>query len=183
MAKQVTTKRLNPFDDPGPWGTVDIGGIRVPGVVRSIDGAERPDEWSVQKPTAATGAATIWRGTPLAEKIKIVTALTNRAAFDRYQDLRDTLRPKLGTKPPALAIVNAQINFAGITRVAHVNMPAPKWVEAGGYWLGEITLVEYAPPRAVAAGPATLGGDRTKPDPNADLKAEVQKLTDQVAKM
>ncbi len=61
--------QLNPYRDPTPWGTVRIGGLAIPGTILSIDGAERPEEWDVQKPTEKSGATTVWKGTKVADAI------------------------------------------------------------------------------------------------------------------
>lgn len=176
---------LNPFVDPSPWGVVDIGGMRVPGVVLSIDGHEKPEKWNVQEPTEKSGATTVWKGTKLADSIKIVTAITNAEAFAAYVVLRDTLRPKLGTKPPSHVIVHPAVNFSGITRVSCGNVGPPKWVASGGYWTGEITLVEYNPPKptntGVASAPKPGGAGAT--DPNADVKAELAAVVAEVRKL
>ena len=97
--------RLNPYDSYKEWGKVTVGGILIPGIILSIDGHEKPEEWIIQKGMEVSHAYTIWRGTKLAESIKIVTNLYNRAEFNKYHDLKTVLRPKLGSKPPSLGIV------------------------------------------------------------------------------
>ena len=171
--------RPNPYRDSGPWGRVAIGGIVLPGVVLSIDGAERPEEWDVQKPTEKSGATTVWKGTNLANAIKIVLALHDEASVDRYYEVRDALRPKQGTRPPALPIDSPIINFAGITRVSCRNPAPPKWVAAGAYWTGTITVIDFSPPKEADTGVARPGGRGGRGeyhveavDPNADLKRE-----------
>lgn len=159
---------LNPFVDAGPWGRIDIGDVPVPGVIKSVDGAEKPEEWSVQKGTSSNFATTVWKGTKLAEDIKIVTQMTTAAHIAGYYRLRDTLRPKLGEKPPALLIVNPTINFNKITRISHKNISPPKWQEAGGFWNGEITIIEFNPEQ-----PAKAGTPKGGADPNADVKKEL----------
>lgn len=169
---------LNPYDDPGPWNTIDFGGVRVPGVIQSVDGAEKPEEWTQQKGTGSSGATTVWKGTKNAEAIKVVTAMTTREHIAAYYVLARTLRPKLGTKPPSLVVTNAIFNFAGITRIAGGNCAPPKWVASGGYWTGEITVAEYNPSKAAGTGPAGAAKPKAnEPDPNADMKALVDKLT------
>lgn len=170
--------RLNPYIDALPWGQVYVGGVVVPGVVQSIDGHEKPEEWSVQKATKKSHASTVWKGTKLAESIKIVTALYNAESFAFYYDLQAALRPSLGEKPPSHAIVNPAVNFVGITRVAVVNVGPPKWVAGGGYWTGEITLIEYNPEKDANTGPAGAAKKPSGPDPNSDVKAELQKALD-----
>lgn len=171
---------LNPYVDPGPWGFVEIGGFRLPGVVRSIDGAEKPEEWSVQKASAKSNATTVWKGTKLAESIKIGIELPNREAFARYYELALLLRPKIGTKPPSHVVANPIINFSGITRVSTGNVAPPK-PSANNSWFGEVTLVEYNPEKDANTGPAGGAKPPAGADPNADVKAELQKALDAAA--
>jgi hypothetical protein len=179
----------NPFVNATPWGVVEIGGLRLPGVVLSINGADTPEEWNVQKPTEKEGATTVWKGTTIAESIDIELALATRKAFDAYYETRDALRPKRGTKPPTLSIINPAINFTGVTRVSCRNVAPPKWVSSGGYWLGKVTVLEYRPPKPANTGASTGGGNgstggagggaKDKPDPDADLQTKVKNLTNQ----
>ncbi len=166
---------VNPYVDHGPWGTVAIGGLVVPGVVRSINGAERPEEWSVQRPTIASNAITVWRGTKLAEAIKITTDLPLETDYPKYVAVRDRLRPKIGRRPPTHAIVNAHVNFSDITRVSCRNISAPQWDRGRGVWFGVITVIQYAPPRRVNIGAAKA--PKAERDPDADLKAQIKQLT------
>lgn len=183
-AVMADSSLLNPFLDASPWGVVDVGGLRLPGVVVSIDGANRPEDWQIQKPTAKSGASTVWKGTGLAETITIVLALANADAFQAYYAVRDALRPKIGTKPPSHVIVSPIINFSGITRVSCRNVEAPAWVASGGYWTGKVVLVEYNPPKPANTGPAghPAASTEVKNNPNADLEKVLKDLTDQIAK-
>lgn len=176
-------QRLNPFTNARPWGTITIGGLLIPGVVQSIDGAIRPDIWAVQMGISVSGAVTVWRGTQLAETIKIVTALHNQAAFDAWYDVRDKLRPKIGKKPPALTIENPAINFSGITRVACRHVGPPMWQKQGGYWTGEIALIEFRPPKPIPAG--TVEPPKPTAEDPANVKAtqKAQDLLDEAARL
>lgn len=162
--------RPNPFRDPGPWGIVTIGGLTLPGVVQSIDGAVRPEEWMIQKGISVSGAVTVWRGTQLAETIKIVVQLLDAKDFDGWYDVRDVLRPKIGRKPPALTIVNPSINFGGITRIACRYVADPKFVKADNSWTGELAMVEFRPPRPIAAG--TVEPPKATAEDPANVKAQ-----------
>lgn len=175
--------KLNPYRDPGPWGIVTIGGLQLPGVVVSVDGAERPDEWMVQKGISVSGAVVVWRGTLLAEGIEIVLQLLDAADFDKYYEVRDVLRPKIGRKPPAHTLVNPSINFSGITRITTRNVFVPKHVHADNSWIGKVALLEYRPPRPVVAG--TVEPPKATAEDPANLRAEqeLQRVLDVAAKL
>lgn len=149
-----TGSELNPYVSHLEWGYVQIGDYVLPGVVTAIEGASKPEEWSVQKGTSANNATTVWKGTKLAESIKITLDLYDVGSVDAYYSIRDLLRPKLGKLPPSYMIVNAHINFARITRVSVVDVTPPKWLGTSNSWEGTITLIEYNPSKPAKAGPA-----------------------------
>ena len=148
----VASSNPNPYIDPDQWG-MSIGGCNVSGIITAIDGHAKPEEWNVQKGTSSSGATVVWKGTKVAEAIKITVAMIDAGDFEAYYLMRDTLRPKLGTKPPSLTIVHPAINAVGITRVACVDVGPPK-PAAGLSWSYEITLIEYNPTAPAKAGPA-----------------------------
>lgn len=168
---------LNPYINHYDWGLVMIGDNPVPGVITAIDGASKPEEWSVQKGTSASNATTVWKGTKLAESIKITTNLFDVLQVDAWYTLRDQLRPKLGDKPGSFQVVNAIINWAGITRVAVVNITPPKWLGASNSWEGTVELIEYNPSKPAKAGQASPAkaaggqGNATGAPPTANQQA------------
>lgn len=155
--------RPNPYDSWKEWGTITVGGFLIPGVIQSIDGHEKPEEWIIQKGIEVSHAVTIWRGTKLAESIKVVTNLPNRAEFNKYWDFAALVRPKIGKKPPSLSIINAAINFSGITRVS-IRLPGPPKAAAGLSWTAEIDFCEFNPPRLAKVGPADPPKAKTEND-------------------
>lgn len=163
--------RLNPYLSWKEWGLVTVGGVLIPGIILSIDGHEKPEEWIIQKGIEVSHAVTVWRGTKLAESIKIVTNLFNRAEFDKYYDFANVVRPKIGKKPPSLSIVNAAINFSGITRVS-IRLPGPPKPAPGLSWTAQIDLCEFNPPRLAKVGPADPPKAKTENDILADQLAE-----------
>jgi hypothetical protein len=162
----------NPYRAPKDFGFITIGGFTVPGVVQSINGADKPEVFLVQMGIQVSHGILLWRGTKLAEEIIITTNLPNAAAYDAYVDLRNKLRPKIGKKPPSFSIANAIINFAKIQRVTCRDMKAPVPTE-GLSWLGEINLAEYSPPRPANIGPADPPKAETE---NDRLAARVETL-------
>ncbi len=162
----------NPYLDPGPWGTIAIGGNQLPGIIVSINGAERPEQWDVQKGTAASGATIVWKGTTIADGIEILIALPFVDDFGEIYDVVAQLRPKLGTKPPSFSIINAIINFNGITQVSMKNIGQPTWVPGAGYWTVKLSLVEYRPSKPANAGPASSNVNKTETE-NDRLAAQL----------
>lgn len=172
---------LNPYVDPAPWYTLTIGGLAVPGTIVNIDGDRRPENWAVQMGISVSGAVTVWRGTKIAEAIKIDTVLFDRADVAAYYTLRNVLRPKLGRKPPAHALVNAKINFNAITRISVVDISSPSWNKADGSWLGNVILIQYSPPKPVAAGTVEPPKPTAEDPANVAAEQKLSGLLDRIA--
>ena len=183
----------NPYIDRGPWGICEINGVELPGVILSINGHEKPEEWNIQKPSDKSGASSVWKGTQIAEGIKIKMSLTGREQFEHYRALCRMLRPKLGEKPPTYVIANPSINFAEIYKVSTKLPGTPEWVAKEGYWTGEITLVEVYEPKPAKTGKAGGAGDGAggnlgiegaiggeEVDPNKDLNDRIDRLVSEL---
>jgi hypothetical protein len=142
----------NPYRDNYPFGHLQIGGVEMPGIITSVDGAEKVETWVFQKGLAANNAVSIWRGRGLAENIEIVCRVFDEKSFDACYTVRDALRPNW-KRPPVLPILNGALNFNRITRVALKNLVPPK-PAPGLSWEYKIVVVEYNPMRPVPVGPA-----------------------------
>jgi hypothetical protein len=177
---------LNPYRDASPFGKMTIGGVAVAGVIQSINGAEKPEEWSFQKGTGSNSATSVWKGTKLAEGIEVVTALFDVASYQGHETLRRTLRPKIGTKPPSLPIENALVNAEGILVISCVVAPPAKWVKGGGYWLGTFKVAEYNPPKPAKTGQAgapQAQQPNTGTPPKTAGEKELSEALDEAAKL
>jgi hypothetical protein len=172
--------KLNPYVNPGAWGHMRIGGMYVPGIIESIDGAEKPERWIFQMGVSVNNATSVWRGRMLAESIKIKTILYDRASFDLAYDFERILNPSPGRKPPVLSIVNAHVNFLRITRVARRNTIPPKWIKQGNFWVYEIEVCEFNPVKLAPVGPAEAPKKETE---NDRLAKEVQRLATVASKL
>lgn len=170
--------RLNPYRSHVEWGRVIVGGVVLPGSVVSIDGARKPHQWAIQMGIQVSNAVTVWRGKKLAEAMKIVCNLYNEEAFDAWYDVQARLDPTTG-KPPSVSIVNAHINFVRITRVSciYVDPPTPT---KGLSWLGELSIIEFNPPRPAKIGPAEPDKPKTE---NARLADELAEAMAQARKL
>jgi hypothetical protein len=173
---------LNPYVDPTPWGKVIIDTQTIPGIVTTVNGARRPEEWSVQRGIAVAGAVTVWRGTKIAEAIKIVTILFDRADVQQHYVVKRLLSPKIGKKPPARNVINPHINFAGIIRIARVDVGGPEWIAKEGAWSAEYILIQFAPPRPVPAGTVEPPKPTAEDPANVAAAAELSGLLDRVAR-
>lgn len=161
----------NPYRDNYPWGHLQIAGLEMPGIITSIDGAEKVETWVFQRGLATSNAVSIWRGRGLAENIEIICRVFDEASFDQCYTVRDALRPNW-KRPPVLPILNGALNFNRITRVALKNIVPPK-PAPGLSWEYKIVVVEYNPMRPVPVGPP----DPERPETENDrLQKEAARL-------
>jgi hypothetical protein len=168
-------------DDPS---IVKLSGSTMPGSVISIKGAERGFEWDVQKGTASSGAATIFKGAKIAEKIEIVTKIVSQEEADSIDAFRAYIAPaKIGGKPPTFTIENSLVNFNKIGRVSISIIGQPEVTPGLGRTVAW-TFIEYQPPAPAKTGPADPakgGGAGSKAgSPDADIAA-LQKQRDALA--
>ncbi len=181
----MSTGDPNPFVDPGPWGFVRVDDVLVETKLHEVDGAQKPEDWQVTKGTGSDGATATWKGTKLAEKVKLKFRATDEASFDAQTALRDRLRPKLGEKPPTVTITNAIVNWGGIFKVTLHEPAFPKYDEKNNAWDFEWEFIEYAPSKPTKTGPSDPskpgGGDKAAAQSPAekelaDLLKEAKKL-------
>jgi len=168
-------------DDPS---IVKLSGSDIPGSVVSIKGAERGFEWDVQKGTGSSGAATVFKGAKIAEKIEIVVKYTTLEEETALKAYRAYIAPaKIGGKPPTFNIENPLINFNKIEKVS-VSIVGQPEVTAGLGRTIALTFIEYQPPVPAKTGPADPakagGGKDAAGSPNADIAA-LQKQRDALA--
>ena len=168
----------NPFLNGDAFGVVGLTGGGAPvgftlaGALIAIDGANTPDEYAVQKGTGTSGATVTWRGSKVAEAVKLTFALTNAAQWAAAEAQVAILRPTRGQKPPSFTIVNPVINnFGKISRVSTVDPGQPKWDEKVFKFTIEIVFIEFRPTVAAKTSPVT-----PPTDPNADLKNQAAVL-------
>lgn len=158
----------NPFVDPGPWGFVYFDNILVEATLREVDGAHKPEDWQVTKGTGSDGATAAWKGTKLAEKLKLKFRATDEASFDAMTRLLLQVRPKIGQKPPTVVITNAIVNWGGISKVTLHEPPFPKHERKDDSWDFEWEFIEYAPSKPTKTGPS----DPSKPADGSPAAAQ-----------
>lgn len=175
----------NPFRDPGPWGFVYINDVLIEATLIEVDGAQKPEDWQVTKGTGTDGATAAWKGTKLAEKIKLKFRATDEASFDAMSDLLAMVRPKLGEKPPTVTIVNAIVNWGGISKVTLHEPAFPKWEDSKQAWEFEWEFIEYAPSKPTKTGPSdpSKPGGGAAPTAQSAAEKELQDLLKEAKKL
>jgi hypothetical protein len=152
----------NPYRDAYPWNNVIIGGQLMPGVLTSIEGADKQEIWSYQYGLAVINGVSIWRGRKLAEDITIKSIVYDVKTFDACFMFRDTLRPNW-KRPPVLPVMNGAFNFAGINRVG-VKRIIPPVARPDKSWEFSVVVTEYNPMKPVPVGPPDAPKAETEND-------------------
>lgn len=169
---------VNPYIDASPWGSCTIGGAPVVGKIVSINGVEKPEDITFQKGTNGNNAVSIWNGTKLMEAAEFAIKLFTSEQYAGHETLRRTIRPKIGTQPPSLPIVNPIFNGEGVSTVICRAAPPPLWVAGGGgYWLAKVVVSEFNPPT-----PAKVGRAKPAQYQQAPQKTAAEKEFEQLAK-
>lgn len=173
----------NPYFDPGPFGQILIADVVVAATLTEVDGATSPEDWSVQKGTGTSGATASWKGTKLAEALKLKFRAHDGDAFQAMTDLLLLVRPKKGQKPPTVNIENAIVNWGGIGKGAIKTPPEPKWDAKDGAWDFTWEFQEIGPSTGANTGAAGAPAPDPKDPPTAQSAAdkEIAKLSAQVA--
>ncbi len=165
----------NPFIFPSAWSTITLIGtgkqVIIPGIISAIDGHDAEELWIVQKANNSSWATTIWRGRLLCESIKIDLTIADRGSFSDYEAAKDLLQPKppAGQNPgsflfpvsgqPTWTVVNAALNWGGITKVGIRSMGTPR-SQKDLSWTAKVNLIQFRPSSRAKVGP---------PDPPAPL--------------
>ncbi len=144
----------NPYIDPGPFGEVIIGDMRVECHLVEIDGCSKEEDWNVQKGTKSKGGTASWKGTKVAEKVKLKWRASTAAEYAAMGDLYTMMRPRPGEKPPTFHIINPVVNWGGIGEIALKAPPQPKWLPKEGAWEFDWEFIEYDPTSDAKTGKA-----------------------------
>lgn len=174
----------NPFRAPGAWSSLSFLGkttVTIPGIITKIDGHDRIESWVVQKAQNASYATTVWRGALLNESIKIDVTLFDASSFAEYEAARTVLQPKPPKKNTTNLIgetqvwnvLNAALNWAGITQVGVRSMGTPR-ANKDLSWTCTIDLIQYRKPHIAPVGPP--------PAPKAKVETENDRLAKEVEK-
>lgn len=184
---------VNPYDNPELYDVFLLGGQISPGVC-TFNFPTRLEGWDVQVPKGSSGGNTVRKDQPPVEFE--VTLLLWRdefvdhfAAWDAWKAI--LTKPIAKNAPKALDIYHPQLADLQIRSVVvkpHTE-PQPLSGKMTGAATVKIGFLEYKPIKTAATvapnGSTTgvaLAGEGAKPDPNADLKAQIANLTAQLQK-
>lgn len=172
----------NPIDNGELYDAITLGTKRSPGLV-TLSGHDRNQRWDVKEPIGHSGGTTTFKGDSIAQfsasfyLVKDpVLGLDEFAQWETFAAIIRSSLPKSGA-PKALAIYHPDLAANDIKSVCQASIGGMTHDGKGGATV-VVKFIEYRPPKKVSALPTKP----TKPDPNADLKAEVARLLEEAKK-
>jgi len=170
----------NVIDDEDLYNVIVLGGVSSPGKV-TLSGHDRVTNWDVKTSPYLNGATTTLKGTPPIEfsasfyLVKDVAQGTDDFAdWDTFVQIINTT--VAGNKPKALDIYHPDLAANDIKSVVKASIGGMVYDGKGGGTV-LVKFQEYRPPRIQGGTPK--GSGKGGPDPNQDLKNELNQLTNQ----
>jgi hypothetical protein len=178
----------NPIDDEDLFNAIFLAGVRSPGLV-TLSGHDRDQNWDIKKADGQGGASTDWKGEEIAQfqasfylLVDPVQGVDEFAEWDDFADVIRSSLPSTGTIK-ALDIYHPDLARNDIKSVSQAKIGGLTHDGKGGATV-VVKFLEYRPPKKKGGSPngSKSGASKKtapKPDPNADLKAEIAALTTQ----
>jgi hypothetical protein len=173
----------NIIDDEEYYGSITLAGVRSPGRV-TLSGHDRKIGWDIKKGAGQSGATTTRTSNDPIEFTATFYLLKDEAQgiddFELWDDFATLIYSTVaGKTPKALDIYHPDLAANDILSVVLSLFGGPVYDGKGGATIA-VKFLEYKPAKAVGGSPS---GSKTKPknenDPNAAMKAELEKLTKQ----
>jgi len=171
----------NPVDNSELFDAIVLAGKRSPGFVK-LSGHDRNHEWDVKKADGSGGASTTYKGESITQFQTTFTLVKDPVAgvddFAEWETFAALIRSALPSsgKPKALSIYHPDLAKNDIKTVCPATIGGMEHDGKGGATIA-VKFVEYRPPKKKGGSPSGSKTSTTsKVDPNADLKAEVERL-------
>jgi len=173
----------NPIDNPDLYDSIELAGRRSPGVV-TLSGHDRNHKWDVKPADGANGASTTHKGEEITQfqasfyLVKDpVLGLDEFALWETFAAIIRKSIPKVGS-PTALKIYHPDLAANDIKTISHATIGGMTHDGKGGATV-VVKFLEYRPIKKKTSSGSPLPKPLEKPDPNADLKAQVRDLTNE----
>ncbi len=171
------TFTINPIANGDLFDALLLDGVKTPGVV-VLTGHDRTIGWDVKEGSGQSGATMTRKGEPPVE-FTATFALTDGADFDAWPQIDQMFRATIASKvPKALSVYHPDLATNGILSIVLKKFGGVTHDGKGGQKIS-VTLLEYRPPKPSGG---TAAGAKKKVDPNADVKAELARVTEQYAR-
>jgi len=170
----------NPVDHPGLYDVIELAGRKSPGIV-TLSGHDRNEKWDVKEPDGSGGGSTTHKGEKVTEfqasfaLLKDPTIpLDEFAEWETFPALIRSSLPSSGT-PKALAIYHPDLAANDIKSVSKAGIGGMVHDGKGGATV-VVKFLEFRPAKKKGGTPSSTKATTAKPDPNADLKKQIDEL-------
>lgn len=169
---------INPIDNEDLYDTIDLGGVRSPGVV-TLSGHTSKENWDVKEAGGQKGASMSRKG-PKPCVFKASFYLADQEDFDAWPKFRAAIESTVsGKTPKAIDIYHPDLADVGIRSVVKGEVLGAAHDGKGGQ-TRVVEFTEYLPPTPAGGSPkGSKTSAQAKDDPNAELKRQVEELTQQ----
>jgi hypothetical protein len=175
----------NPFDNEVLYDSILLASKRSPGFV-TLSGHDRNQKWDVKDADGSGGASTTYKGEQVAQFTAsfylVKDPVLGLDEFADWETFVATIRSALPAKgkPKALDIYHPDLAANDIKSVCPASIGGMSHDGKGGATVA-VKFIEFRPPKKKGGAPA--GSVATKPpDPNADLKAQIDALLTEARK-
>jgi hypothetical protein len=167
----------NPIDNEELYNRIDLDGHKSPGQV-TLSNHKRVQKWDVKSADGAGGARNTYKGEEIAQfsasfyLVKDpVLGIDEYAEWESFAAIVKSSIIKKG-KPKALPIYHPDLEANEIKRVCEASFGGMVHDGKGGATV-VVEFIEYKPSKPASGIPVSAP---SKPDPNADLKAQIKGL-------
>jgi len=178
----------NPVDSPDLYNVIELAGRKSPGIV-TLSGHDRNEKWDIKPADGSAGASTTYKGEEIAQfqasfyLVKDPTQDLNE--FADWESFAALIRSSLptGGKPKALTIYHPDLAANDIKSVCKASIGGMAHDGNGGATV-VVKFLEFRPPKKKGGAPKSTSTSSTtaKPDPNADLKRQIDGLLIEAAR-
>lgn len=175
----------NPIDNESLYDAIVLANKRSPGRV-TLSNHDRNQRWDVKEPVGHGGGTTTYKGETIAQfqcefmLVKDpVLGLDEFAEWDAFAALIKSMLPKSGA-PKATPIYHPDLAANDIKSVSQASIGGMIHDGKGGAKV-VVKFLEYRPAKKTS-GLATKPTKDAPPDPNADLKAQIDVLLKEAKK-
>ncbi len=169
----------NPWDDPDLFDSIDLGGLRSPGVVK-LSGHDDKTTWDVKAGSGQTGATMTRKGTAPPE-FTATFFLADNDDIGAWPAFRDQINSTVVGSTKALDVYHPDLAASQIHSVVKGTIGGVTHDGKGGQTI-VVKFQVYAPPVKATGTPngsASKSKSNAAPDPNAEANAELAALTKQ----
>jgi hypothetical protein len=175
----------NPIDNETLYDSILLANVRSPGFV-TLSGHDRNEKWDVKDADGSGGASTTYKGEQIAQFTAsfylVKDPVLDLDEFDEWNTFAAIIRSSLPNKgkPKALDIYHPDLAANDIKSVCHASIGGMVHDGKGGATVA-VKFIEFRPAKKKGGSPS---GSKSspKPDPNADLKAQVAALLEEAKK-